>query len=243
MGRPWFSCCRLRPPGSSRAARVTAPRRPPPRFPANRRQLHRPRPRLPEPDPPPGSPLDGTFTNSEGRTARFRLHFDESWDLKEPRGVLIFGARPRDGHHREAGGLHPCRFGAHRLGARTGPHRGPGGLAAIHPARASCRVVRPGVRRGRPGAPGSTGTCGSSMNFCRAGSAPRSRSTTTGSYSWARPRGPVSSPGSSSGTRGSTGAAFTPGAAVCGIRTPGARPARLPSGAHPFRGTRLPRPS
>ena len=49
-----------------------------------------PPPPPPEPDPPAGSPLDGTFTNSEGRTARFRLHFDESWDLKQPRGLLIF---------------------------------------------------------------------------------------------------------------------------------------------------------
>ena len=49
-----------------------------------------PPPPPPEPDPPAGSPLDGSFTNSEGRTARFRLHFDESWDLNEPRGVLIF---------------------------------------------------------------------------------------------------------------------------------------------------------
>lgn len=49
-----------------------------------------PPPPPPEPDPPAGSPLDGTFTNSEGRSIRFRLHFDESWDLKQPRGVLIY---------------------------------------------------------------------------------------------------------------------------------------------------------
>ena len=49
-----------------------------------------PPPPPPEPDPPPGSPLDGAFTNSEGRSIRFRLHFDEGWDLKQPRGLLIF---------------------------------------------------------------------------------------------------------------------------------------------------------
>lgn len=40
--------------------------------------------------------MDGTFTGSEGRTLHYRLHFEESWDLRQPHGMLVFlhGAIP-----------------------------------------------------------------------------------------------------------------------------------------------------
>lgn len=97
-----------------------------------------PPPPPPEPEPPPaGSPLDGTFTNSEGRSIRFRLHFDESWDLSQPRGVLIFLHGLTTGSTERLVGLIPARSQpiawAHELGLAAALVAAPQATPRGHP--------------------------------------------------------------------------------------------------------------